>query len=262
MGKGRKKNAGKAAATRAKIASKKLAQEVLDLTYRKSTETYVNSNFDHGVMNEIELVKVVTTYPEMVALIPEDSITPVVAEAAVCKDSCCFRWVGPMRSHTSVVLAAVIKNPSNWDYVHPSLFGREEFVWWAIDVGLIDQSMSMLVNKEIRITLVPILSSEIGVMCLLAKYSYCWLSTFGWRIQIDDRLAEAKVKIEHCKQPFSLMKEILRKRILIALLFESQEVLEVGLAEKIAGYLTIPLSFYSLLNRKKKDPRYRKLWKK
>jgi len=241
---------------------------------RTATTKYVRSGeaIDDGVLEEI-----MTTWPELLELVPSTLITQKVALCAVEKDRRCFCHAGPMHSNVSVVISAVRTfrngvidryNHTNWKYVDPDIFMNKEFVWWAIDTGLVDMKdqahffrhrfINAWSSKLVAALQVALMCEE-GLMCLVAKHCSipnCVSKSFS--IPDDKMLTSAINRVHKCQQPFSLMKEVLKKRVLIAMLFTTQkEIDEIGLAGRVAAYLTIPMVFYAIVNREGGDPRYR-----
>lgn len=270
----------KNAAARAKAANTRKAKEVLDLTNKNATLSYMwNALKNENTLPDSIILSILKTWPSLFWEIPPSRLTENVAEWVVRRDPTSFQFCGPMRANVRVALAAAFVRPKNWMLTDPSIFGNKEFVWWAIDVDLIDPYCLKIWTKDQLSWLLPLLRSEEGVMCLLAK----WSQLMGWDIpnpyywdslpyipyiwdsipysSFCPRFLTAIDKIARCKQPFCLMRDIFRKRLLLARLFkEPWQGLDVELAESISEYLTVPLVFYSIVEGG--DRRYRKLCKK
>lgn len=251
-------------AAQAKAAKARKAKEVLDLTCEKATLRYIRTAVKkENTLPETVILDILVAWPDLFREIPQTWLTPSVAEWIVRKDPTSFQFCGPIRANISVVLAAAFARPRNWEYAGPSIFGNKEFVWWAIDMGFITPySPEQDWTKDQLACMLPLLKSEEGAMCLLAKYGQ-WM---GFSADLEGkyecpRFNSAMEKVVQCKQPFDVMRDILRKRLLLARLFEGPWYeQEIELARIISGYLTVPLVFYSILEGG--DRRYRKLCKK
>ena len=249
------------AAAQAKAAKARKAKEVLDLTCEKATLLYIRTAVNNEkTLLETVILDILVAWPNLFREIPQTWFTPSVAEWMVRKDPTSFQFCGPMRANISVALAAAFARPRNWEYAVPIIFGNKEFVWWAIDIGMITPYLhEQSWNKD---QVLPLLKSKEGAMCLLAKYGQCmWFSADLEDKHEYQRFVSAMEKVVQCKQPFDVMRDILRKRLLLARLFEGPWYeQEIELARIISGYLTVPLVFYSVVEGG--DCRYRKLCKK
>ena len=269
----KKKNATNNAA-KAKAAKSREQQKKLDLTCENATIRYIKyAEKKNIIIQESVLVDIMTKWPDMIKIINPNSITPSVAEIVIRKNYTYFQFTGPMRGNVAVVITAIICNPINWQWVDTSIYNNKEFVWWAIDSGLIPEKYDYGYGNSFKphdklIQLVE--NTEEGIMCRLAKYpkTSCYNifvqsnKEFLDSIYSNDMLNTAIYIIRRYKQPFSLMKDILRKRLLIARIFnESYQKLEIELAGHISSFLTISLTFYSILHGDYRYPRFRKKYR-
>jgi len=229
-------------------------------------------------IEEGELLQIVRRYPGLINRVPDSWITHDVAECVITYDPTLFQHCGDMRGNHAIAKAAIQNEAKNWEYVHHDLltkwFSSEEFIWWGIDKGLINQHHPKVKHKEHYDTVQRMLSSEKGLMCLLARQSCLTRRghyTVGqWVLRTDSRFQKAYDRIVACKQPFDVMVDIHRKRVLIGFIFFlSQEGSELQLvgdwAQQISSHLTVPLQFYGEIEReytKKQKPRYPKFARK
>ena len=250
------------------IAKKKAAkaqsqQKELDLTCEKATLKYIRSAVkNEKTLLESVILNILLTWPNLFREIPQTWLTPYIAEWMVRKDPNSFQFCGPIRANISVALAAALNTPMTWKWADPSIFNNKEFVWWAIDVGFITHhSLEKSWTKEQIAYMLPLLESKEGAMCLLAKYGKWRGLSKEFNTYDYSRFLDAVFKINQCKQPFCLMRDILKKRLLLARLFEGPWYYqEIELARIISEYITVPLVFYGVLEGR--DSRYRKLCKK